>query len=586
MTVVLGGVLGLASVGPAIAADVTKQRLENADKEPQNWLTVFQNYSSHHFSALTQVNRDNVKNLKVAFTVPLTSALTGKNTLNLENAPLVDDGFMYVDDGWGGIYKIDLHEKNAGAIVWFADPAVSKDEDPRTRGISMWGNNVYKDLIDGRVIAVNRDTGEIVFDKQVARVDRPGGAGADLIKGEGFSAAPLAVEGKILVGQAWGDRASRGWLAALDANNGDVKWLSYTIPGPGEPGHETWKDDHNAWKTGGASLWTTGSYDPAQRVTIWGTAQPVPMFDPEFRPGDNLYSNSAMAWDIDTGKLKWYFQYTPNESWDFDEQGVHMLIDATVNGEARKMVAHFGRNGFFYKLDRTNGGFLDATQFVAKVTWTKGIDPKTGKPMEYDPTLALQRYIPEARFKRGDDVKQTCPTLVGGVRWQPPSYNAAKHVAYAGAIDGCFALKIMATLPVSPAGGIRTDQGGGNNGRGTNVATYPVRNGLIAAVDVTTNKLTTLKTPYDNLSGITATAGGLIFTGTLDGAITAHNDDTLQELWRFKTNISIKAPVISFAVDGKQYLAVVTGGSKAPQADVFPELKNMNSGAMLYVFTL
>ena len=133
-------------------------------------------------------------------------------------------------------------------------------------------------------------------------------------------------------------------------------WRTYTVPNPGEPGFETWKDDHNAWKTGGAALWTTGSYDVAQRLTIWGTAQPVPMFDPEFRPGDNLFSNSVVAFDIDTGKIKWYFQYTPNESWDYDEQGVHMLVDAPFGGQDRKQVVHFGRNGFFYQVDRTKIG--------------------------------------------------------------------------------------------------------------------------------------------------------------------------------------------------------------------------------------
>lgn len=573
---------------PAAGADVTKQRLENADKEPQNWLSVFQNYSSHHFSGLNQINKQNIGNLKVAFTVPLTTALIGKQTLNLENAPLVDDGMLYVDDAWGGIYKVNVRGDQAGTIVWFADPAVSKDEDPRTRGLAMWGNNVYKDLIDGRVIAVNRDTGEMVFDQQVARINHPKGAGADYLKGEGFSSAPLAAEGKILVGQSWGDRASRGFLSALDANTGKEMWRTYTIPAPGEPGAETWKDDHNAWKTGGGALWTTGSYDPAQRLIVWGTAQPVPMFDPEFRPGDNLYTNSALAFDVDSGAIKWFFQYTPNESWDYDEQGVHMLIDAPFNGQNLKTVVHFGRNGYIYALDRTNGNFINATQFVDKVTWTKGIDPKTGKPIEYNPNLALQTYLPETRFMRSDPAaKQVCPNLLGGVRWQPPSYNPTTRIAYTGSVDGCFTLKIMATLPVGPQGGIRTDQGGGNNGRGTNTAQHNNLHGLLAAYDVTTGKVTArLATPYENLSGATATAGGLVFTATLDGAVTAHDDQTLKELWRFNTRISIKAPVISYAVDGKQYIAVVAGGAKAPQAADHPELKTMNSGAMLYVFTL
>src|SRR6185436_14144245 len=198
-----------------------------------------------------------------------------------------------------------------------------------TRGLALWGNQAFVNLIDGRVVSMNATSGEIVWDVMLAGQnarEMPETAA------EGFTAAPLTADGKVLVGQSMGDWGTRGWLAALDVKDGKQLWRTYTVPAKGEPGFETWKDDHNAWKTGGAALWTTGSYDPAQRVTIWGTAQPVPMFDPEFRPGDNLFSNSVVAFDIDTGKIKWYFQYTPNESWDYDEQGVHMLVDAPFGG--------------------------------------------------------------------------------------------------------------------------------------------------------------------------------------------------------------------------------------------------------------
>jgi alcohol dehydrogenase (cytochrome c) len=362
----------------------------------------------------------------------------------------------------------------------------------------------------------------------------------------------------------------------LDATTGEQLWRSYVIPGPGEPGHETWADDHDAWKTGGAGLWTTGSYDPGQRVTIWGTGQPVPMHDPEYRPGDNLYSNSAIAWDIDTGKMKWFFQYTPNESWDYDEQGVHMLIDAPFNGTNRKMVTHFGRNGYYYYLDRTNGSFIHATQFVDKITWTAGLDPKTGKPVEYDPKLQLQAYMPATRMFRADTAaKVACPSHSGGLRWQPPAYNPDKRIAYSGGHDGCQRSKIVATTRL-PDGGI--DEHGRRSVR-DNLDDH----GQITAQDVTTGTMIArIRQPYPNLSGVLATAGGLIFTGNGDGSVAAYNDDTLEELWRFETGIGIKSPVFSYSYGGKQFIAIAAGAQQAN----FPEIGERGWGAMLFVFSL
>ena len=579
-TSILGGALMLAlSIPAAMAVDVTQTRLENADAEPHNWLTTFQNYSGHRFSRLAQVNRDNVHNLKVAFTVPMNDALRGRTTANFEQPAFVDGGFMYIDAGDGMIYKIDVRGGLKGTVLWKADGAVPKDQTSRTRGIAMWGNAVFHNLGDGRVIAVNRDTGEFIWDKQIARVPHPKAAGVNAEKtAENFTAAPLAVEGKILVGQSNGDVGTRGWLAAVNANTGAEMWRTYTVPGPGEFGFDTWADDHNAWKTGGAALWTTGSYDVAQRLTIWGAAQPVPMFDPEFRPGDNLYSNSALAFEIDTGKIKWFFQYTPNESWDYDEQGVHQLIDAPFGGANRKMVTHFGRNGFYYQLDRTNGAFISANQYTDQTTWTAGIDPKTGKPLEYNPNLKLQTYIPATRWARADaGPKTACPTASGGQRWQPPSYNPMTRVAYSGSEDGCVTMMIVPSITLAD-GGI-DEKGRAKAGTRSNSDSH----GLIVGHDVTTGKqVAKLRTPYANLAGVLATAGGLVFTGNQDGSVTAHDDRTLTELWRFETGIAFKAPPIAYAIGNRQFIAIAAG---AQQVNV-PEMGQRGWGAMLYVFSL
>ncbi len=575
---IVGTALGAVLATPAFAADVTQQRADNADAEPQNWILPMQNYSSHRYSRLDEINRDNVANLRVAFTVPLNDALRGRNLADNEGTPLVDDGMMYLDTG-NTFMRIDVTSGNNGVVAWRADFALPVEENIRTRGIAMWGNYVYRNLTDGRVVAVDRDSGEFLFDKPIARVPHPGWAGVDAERTrESFRSTPLIAEGKIFVGNGRGDDGTRGWIAAVDATTGDELWRFYTVPGPGEFGHDTWEDDHGAWKTGGAAIWTIGSYDVAQRLYIQGTAQPVPMFDPEFRPGDNLFSNSALALNIDDGTLKWYFQYTPNESWDYDEQGVHMLIDAPFNGTPRQTVAHFARNGYFYQLDRVTGEFINATQYVAKITWTAGLDPKTGLPVEYDPNLALQTYIPATRWARSDEApKQACPALPGGARWQTPAYDPTTMVAYIAGEDGCQTRAIVPSI-ITADGGI--DEKGRT--RPGSASDQEVR-GQLTAMNVTDGSLITqLTTPYPNRAGASVTAGGLLFTGNQDGSVTAHHSETLAELWRFNTGIAFKAPPMSYSVNGKQYIAIVAGAQLYPA----PELGDRGWGSMLYVFSL
>lgn len=571
------GVAGFAV--PAFAeSPATMERLTNADAEPQNWLIPYQNYSSHRYSRLDEINRDTIGGLHVAFTVSLEDTSRGRSTNDNQSAPLVDGGIMWAEAHSGMLYRIDISSGDQGIIVWKADSGIDPAEHPRTRGFAMYDDSLVQNLTDGRVLRVNRDTGEFVWDMQIARAEDPGHAGVNLDK-EGFTANPLVAEGVIQVGNSKGDAGTRGWVAGVDFETGEQLWRFYTVPSPDQPGGETWADDHEAWRTGGAAIWTGWSYDPDQHAFIGGTAQPVPMFDPEFRPGDNLYSNSAMALDVHTGELEWYFQYTPNESWDYDEQGVHMLVDAPFDGQDRKMVVHFGRNGYFYQLDRTNGEFLSATQYVEQVTWTAGIDPKTGKPVEYDPNLTLQTYIPSARWARADgEAKEVCPTALGGTRWQPPSYNPVTQIAYVGSQDGCTGPNMILPALTLEDGGIDEQ---GRWAPGTPGWSAP-NIGNLAAVDVTTGQMVArINQEYQNLSGALDTAGGLVFAALANGSIRAYNDATLEELWRFNTGIGIKAPVISFEIDGKQYIAVIAGASSAA-----PDGGESAAGSMLYVFTL
>ena len=364
--------LAAATLSAQYSMTVNSDRLINAQNEPQNWLMMNGDYGSTRYSKLTQINRDNVKNLRMVWALALGGMQdVGQNGPESEVNPLIDNGFMYTTDGWGTIYKIDARNPNKGEFVWVTDPGVKHQGNvPRTRGIALWEDLVIANLPDGRVIASQPRQRRDRLGQEGRR--RPTSSAA----GNGSSPRRSPPTAKSSSRTAPATAKTRGWIAALDARTGNELWRWYVVPKPGDPGSETWKDKNNAWKTGGGGIWQTGSYDPATKLTIWGTGNPVPIYDPQARPGDNLYTNSVVALNIDTGKLAWYFQYTPNDSWDYDEVGVHMLYDTTINGQTRKVVGHFGRNGFFYSLDRTNGKFIKAGQYVNDLNWTKGINPE------------------------------------------------------------------------------------------------------------------------------------------------------------------------------------------------------------------
>ena len=564
--------LVVTTVGAQYSMTVNKDRLVNAQNEPQNWLMMNGDYGSTRYSKLSQINRENVKSLRLVWAMALGGMQdVGQNGPEAEIHPLVDNGFLYTSDGWGTIYKLDARNPNKGDFVWVTDPGVKHQGNlPRTRGIALWEDLVIANLPDGRVIAVNRNNGEIVWDKMVATTNEFGSK-------ERFNAAPITAEGKVIVANGAGDAKTRGWIAALDARSGKELWRWYVVPKPGDPGSETWKDANNAWKTGGGGLWQTGSYDPATKLTIWGTGNPVPIYDPQARPGDNLYTNSVVAVDVETGKLAWYFQYTPNDSWDFDEVGVHMLYDTTINGRSRKVVGHFARNGFYYSIDRTNGEFLRGGQYVNDLNWTKGLNARTGKPLDYDPKLDVQIYNPAARALRGDGLKRTCPTWHGGIAHQPTAYNPVKNIAYGVGIEGCFSQTGAAVAFLSPQGGIDEKK---SEKRTYNSDLYY---GSITAFDTINHKIIgKAVTDIEVRSGATDTAGGVMFTALQDGWVVAYNDETLEELWRFNVGTPLKGAPVTYAIGPKQYLAVQSGGRHLHPVK-FDKLEN---SSYLFVFAL
>lgn len=567
----------MALTGTAMADPVTPERLKNAGSEAEagNWLTVHRTYDSNRFSPLDEINASNVGDLKLAFSVPIGGLEPSAFGVGAyEATPLVNDGRIYLSDPWGTPYKIDASSGDKGEIEWICDTGVDRDPSlgilVANRGLALWNDLVISALPDGRVIACDDATGDIAWEKQVATEP-----------GEGFSSAPLAVEDKILVGQSFGDWATRGWIAALDAATGEEIWRFYTVPEPGQPGSDTWlceeSGNPDCWKTGGAAAWVTGSYDPESRTTIWGTGNPVPMMDPEFRPGDNLYSNSAVALDIDTGELDWFFQYTPGDYLDYDEVGVHLLIDAEIDGEMRKVVSHFGRNGFFYTLDRTNGSFINASQYVEKLDWTPGVDPKTGKPINYDPTASLQAYSAENSLSRDSGPIDACPQLQGGVNFWPTAYNPETGMAYGAGIEGCSTIEVVEVAPEDVVPGTSFNGGvASDNGEQT---------GSIFGYDVTTGEQSVkVMRDYPNYAGVLATPD-LVFTGEMDGTFGAYDASSLEQLWSINVGQVFKAPPISFEIDGKQYIGIV-GGSIGLGSFGHPELENTQNANVLYVFTL
>jgi alcohol dehydrogenase (cytochrome c) len=548
---------------PALAADVTPQRLVNPNAEPQNWLMNHRTYDGQRFSPLARINKDNVRNLKLAYAVPL-GGLTGGEFL--EATPLAEDGFLYITDAWGVLYKIDATAGNVGRIVWRMEP--KQEATATNRGAALWGNLVVSPANNpARLVATNKETGQVVWE-------------TNLVFGQSelrITGAPLAIKDKIIVGAAGGDRGVRDWIAGLDAATGRVLWRKFTIPAPGEPGSETWKGATNAWQTGGGAVWVTGTYDPETKQTIWGTGNPVPMFDPTYRPGDNLYTNSAISWDPDSGNMNWYFQFTPGDMWDYDEVGTHIMIDSTVGGQPRKLRTHSARNGFLYTMDRYNGQTLVAKPYM-DVNWTKGIDQKTGKPLDYDPAKDIQTYAGMGNLVPGAPLKKVCPSQAGGNNYWPSSYSPNTKLICIPALTACVNISIDRE---------KHSKEKGWNG-GLSETTERFESNLTAVDPLTGDIKRNVHLRYPNYSGTLATAGGLVFLGLLDGTVAAFDDTTLDELWKINIGTGFTAPPMTFEVNGRQYVAIASGPSSVARSKLVntPELKEMRNATVLYVFGL
>jgi alcohol dehydrogenase (cytochrome c) len=553
----------LAAASPALAAEVTPDRLANPNREPQNWLMNHRSYDGQRFSPLARINKDNVKNLKLAFAVPLAGSAAKEF---IEATPLAEDGFLYITDSWGVLYKIDATSGDAGRIVWRMDP--KQERQVANRGAA---NLVISPAsTPARLIATDKDSGKVVWETNLS----------DGVANITVTGAPLPIKDKIVVGASGGDSGARDWIAGLDAATGRVLWRKYTIPAPGEPGSDTWKDKNNAWQTGGGAVWVTGTYDPDSNQTLWGVGNPVPMMDARARPGDNLYTNSVISWDPDSGKMNWYFQFTPGDMWDFDEVGTHIMFERTINGQTRKLVTHSARNGFLYTMERNNGAMVGAKPYT-EVNWTAGIDQKTGKPIDYDPNKDVQTYSGIADPTAAIPVKKVCPNRTGGNNYFPSAYSPKTGLLYIPAMTACEIVTNDTALVAREPGWYKRTGGGYKvDGR--------YESNLTAVDPVTLEIKKNLHLAYPNYSGALATAGGLVFVALLDGTVAAFDDTTLDELWKINVGSGFSAPPMTFEVNGKQYVAIASGPSGATQSKLLltPELKEQRNATVLYVFGL
>ena len=553
----------MLAAAPAVAADVTPERLANP--EPGNWLMNHRTYDAQRYSPLDKINKATVRNLKLAYAVAIGGSSVNEN---LEATPLAEDGFLYVVDQWGVVYKIDGRSGDVGRILWRMDPGQEKLP-LANRGAALWGNLVISVAnYPARVIAADKQTGKVAWESNLSDGQ------ADLQ----LTAAPLAVKDKIVIGAAGGDRGVRDFIAALDGATGRVLWRKYTVPAPGEPGSETWKDKNNAWQTGGGAMWVTGSYDVATNQVLWGTGNPVPMYNPYYRPGDNLYTNSLISWDPDTGKMNWYHQYVPGDMWDYDAAGTHILIDGLVSGQPHKLVTHSARNGFLYALERTNGQTLLAKPYIDEINWTKGIDQKTGLPIDYDPTKDIQVYSGLQNQTLTDRTKKLCPSMGGGNNFYPSSYSQRTGLMYIPSMSSCNQVTLDTSLS-NKAG----------DWKGASFRHIERNESDIIVADPLTGEIKKkLHIPYVNNSGVLSTAGGVIFTAFTDGTFAAYDDTTLEQLWKINVGSGFMAPPMTFEAGGRQYVAILSGLSRiALGRHVFtPELRDMRNQTMLWVFGL
>lgn len=521
-----------AYAAPGAYAPVTDARLKNP--EPSNWLQYRGNYGGWGYSPLDKINDKNVGRLQLAW------SLTTGQTEGHQAPPIVNNGYMYVTTPGAQVIALDA---KTGQELWRYKkelPAELLQLHPTNRGVALYGDKVYVATVDCNLVALDAKTGKVVWIKPVG----------DWKALQYMTLAPLAAKGKIMVGSSGGETGVRGFIAAFDAETGAEAWRTFTTAAPGEPGGDTWPGDSH--KNGGGSIWITGTYDPDTNLSYWGTGNPAP-WPTEGRKGDNLYTTSTIALDVDTGAIKGHHQYHPNDAWDWDEVSAPVLIDTEVKGKKIKAAIHAGRNGYLWMLERTSSkiNFVDAVPFVHNDVF-KSIDSKTGRPT-YD----------DARRPGEGKAVTFCPSLWGGKDWPPEAWNPKTGLFYIPANNN-----LCAELPAAEPTKYK---------KGDLYIGYPIEGvlgslryrdgkapstiGEIQAWDLKTGKQAwTHKFPTFTWGPLLTTGGNLLFTGgTNDRKFRAFDARNGKVLWETATPSGVTGVPSAFEVDGEQYIAVLSG---------------------------
>jgi alcohol dehydrogenase (cytochrome c) len=527
--------LGAAALVATLAAQdappapiSSQELLQGLKADGSSWLMFGGGYANHRHSPLTQITPENVTRLAPQWTFQ--TDIAGSR---FETTPLLRDNVLYVTGPLNLAWAIDAR---TGREIWRY-----KRELPPTgtltaccglvnKGFGVLGDRLFMTTLDAHLVALNMKTGGVVWDVAMA----------DYKQGYASTIAPLVVKDKVIVGVAGGEFGIRGYIEAYDAKTGKQAWRFYTIPGPGEPGNDTWAGD--SWQRGGASVWVTGSYDPELNLVYYGIGNPGPDYHSDSRKGDNLYSDSIVALDADTGKLRWHYQFTPHDLHDWDATQVPILADLTIGGQPRKVVMFANRNGFYYTLDRTNGKVVVAKPYVV-TTWAKELD-SNGRP------VVLPGNVPDEKGSL------TCPDVTGGTNFWPPSYDPAQRLFFVNAREVCATYYAWRQEYVP---GERYTGGAGQRARGPDMRAY----GALRAIDPTTGERRwQFEYISPSTSGLLSTASGLIFSGDAEGNFLAIDARNGKFLWRFQMGSALHGTsAITYMLDGRQHVLVPAGST-------------------------
>jgi alcohol dehydrogenase (cytochrome c) len=500
---------------------VTWDRLVNAADEPENWLMYSGTLDSQRYSGLDQIHNRNVSGLELkwAYQIPEID--------RAETTPLVVDGVMFITEAPSNLVAVDAA---TGRPYWRYDHELPEDLriccGRNNRGVAILGETLYMSTLEAHLVGIDARTGNLLWDREVA----------DYRSGYSKTAAPLIVKDQVVTGIAGGEFGIRGFIDSYDASTGERNWRANTIPGPDHPDNRTWAGD--SWRTGGSASWITGSYDPDLDLVYWGTGNPGPDWNGDVRMGDNLYSDSALALNGDSGELEWYFQFTPHDEHDWDAIQVPILADLEFDGEMRKVMMWANRNAFYYTLDRETGEFLIGKPY-ARQTWAKGLD-ENGRPIRAPGTLPTEEGV------------VVSPSIGGATNWWSPAYSPRTELFYVNAYDG---EQKFFKRDEDYVEGERFTGGGGES-----VLPQDAYQSAIRAIDPRTGDLR-WEFPLQPraTAGLLTTAGDLVFSGGVDGYFFALDAVSGRELWHVQLGARVHAAPMSFAVDGRQYVTIAAG---------------------------